>query len=276
MSSSESRAENAHAGKARPVVLFVGGTDSSKKAGLDADQDASEAYGADALTVTSAITDQDLFEVRSVEERLMWEHKAAAVMMEAASGKAPVGALKFGLLPGVASIVEAARLIARVSHGSSPIPAVVDPVIRSSSGYRFWNDREMVAVRDSLMVAGPILTPNLDELAELAWLDRNQIDESEETRIRAAEALIYGGASAVVAKGGHGPAGAPVRDLVLEPGKNPVWIERPREAGKGIRGSGCRFAATLACALAEGHSLADAAETAGAFVALRIREDSAT
>lgn len=130
----------------------------------------------------------------------------------------------------------------------------------------------MVAVRDSLMVAGPILTPNLDELAELAWLDRSELDSSEGTRIRAAQALIFGGASAVVAKGGHGPAGAPVRDLVLEPGQDPVWIERPREAGKGIRGSGCRFAATLACGLAKGQSLAQAAQVAGDFVALRIRE----
>lgn len=259
----------------RPVVLFVGGTDSSHKAGLDADQDAASAHGCDAITIASAITDQDLFEVRSVEERLMWEHKATSAMEEAAGGSRPVAALKIGLLPGVASIVEAARLVARVTHGARPIPAVVDPVIRSSSGYRFWNDREMVAVRDSLMVAGPILTPNLDELAELAWLDRNQIDESEETRIRAAKALIFGGASAVVAKGGHGPAGAPVRDLVLEPGRDPVWIERPREPGEGIRGSGCRFAATLACALAAGHSLTESAEVAGAFVARRIREHSA-
>ncbi len=257
-------------------LLFVGGTDSSHKAGLDADRDAASAQGCESIEIASAVTDQDLFEVRSVEERLMWDHAAVAAIEKAASGPQPVAALKFGLLPGIASIVEAARLIARTSHGVNPIPAVVDPVIRSSSGYRFWKEREMVAVRDSLIVSGPILTPNLDELAELAWLDRNQIDESEETRVRAAQALIDGGAAAVVAKGGHGPVGAPVRDLVLEPGQAPVWIERPREPGKGIRGSGCRFAATLACGLARGESLAAAAEAAGDFVALRIREEAAS
>ena len=257
---------------ARPTLLFVGGTDSSHKAGLDADQEAAAAQACEAIAITSAITDQDLFEVRSVEERLMWDHAAVAAIKEAAAGSSPVAALKFGLLPGIASIVEAARLTARTRHGVNPIPVVVDPVIRSSSGYRFWREREMVAVRDSLMVAGPILTPNLDELAELAWLDRSELDSSEGTRIRAAQALIFGGASAVVAKGGHGPAGAPVRDLVLEPGQDPVWIERPREAGKGIRGSGCRFAATLACGLAKGQSLAQAAQVAGDFVARRIRE----
>jgi len=263
--------------RTRSLLLFVGGTDSSHKAGLDADRDAAAAHDCEALTIACAETDQDLFEVRSVEERLMWEHKANdALLRKGPGGAREVAAMKFGLLPGVASIVEAARLIARVSHGPDPIPAVVDPVIRSTSGYRFWRDREMVAVRDSLLVAGPILTPNLDELAELAWLDRNQIDESEATRVRAAEALIFGGAAAVVAKGGHGPAGAPVRDLVLQPGADPIWIERPREPGRGIRGSGCRFASALACELALGRSRPEAAESAGAFVARRIREAAAT
>lgn len=259
----------------RPLVLFVGGTDSSGKAGLDADQDAADARGCDAITIAAATTDQDLFQVRAVEEHLMWDHQATAQLREAAGSSRPVGALKFGLLPGIASIVEAARLIARSARGNSPVPAVVDPVIRSSSGYRFWNDREMVAVRDSLMVAGPIMTPNLDELAELAWLDRAEIDGSEDARVRAAEALIFGGASAVVAKGGHGPSGAPVRDLVLEPDHDPVWIERERIPGKGIRGSGCRFASALACELAKGQSLTAAATAAGEFVAQRIREQSA-
>ncbi|MEM8713942.1 MAG: bifunctional hydroxymethylpyrimidine kinase/phosphomethylpyrimidine kinase [Planctomycetota bacterium] len=257
----------------KPTLLFVGGTDSSRKAGLDADQEAAAAHACKAVPIACAETDQDLFEVRSVEERLMWERRAHdEVSRRAPDGSRAIAAMKFGLLPGVASIVEAARLIARISHGPDPIPAVVDPVIRSSSGYRFWRDREMVAVRDSLLIAGPILTPNLDELAELAWLDRNQIDESESVRIRAAEALLHGGASAVVAKGGHGPKGALVRDLVLQPGQEPIWIERSREPGEGIRGSGCRFASALACELAHGKSLPEAAESAGAFVARQIRE----
>ena len=133
---------------AQTSLLFVGGTDSSHKAGLDADLEAAEARGCEAITIASAITDQDLFEVRSVEERLMWDHAAVDAIEKAASGPHPIAAMKFGLLPGVSSIVEAARLIARTLHGAKPIPAVVDPVIRSSSGYRFWNERELVAVRD--------------------------------------------------------------------------------------------------------------------------------
>ncbi len=258
---------------ASPRVLLVGGVDSSGQAGLDADRDAVLAAECRGIEIASAMTDQDLFQVRSVEERLLWNREAEDELRSAKDEGDPVAALKFGLLPGVASIVEAARFVARSRHGAPEVPAVVDPVARSSGGYRFWSDREMVAVRDSLLVAGPILTPNLDELALLAWEDRDQVD-SDEGRLRAARRVLDFGVSSIVVTGGHASPDEPARDLVLEPGEEPVWIERRREPGDGIRGSGCRFATGVACGLARGLSLPDAARAAGDFVAQRIREQA--
>ena len=252
----------------RPRVLFIGGVDSSGHAGLDADRKAAVQFAVVGTFLASAMTDQDLFHVRSVEERLLWHREAEE---ELVSGGANVGALKFGLLPGVSSIIEAARLVARARHGARVVPAVVDPVISSTSGYRFWSDRELVAVRDSLLLSGPILTPNLDELGVLGWEDRDRLDDSEDARVRAATRLLESGVSAVVAKGGHGPRKERVRDLVLRPGDAPQWIERDREPGGTIRGSGCRFAAALACALASGEDLLAAAKSAGDHVAEAIR-----
>ena len=131
-------------------------------------------------------------------------------------------------------------------------------------------------MRDSLLVAGPILTPNLDELALLAWDDADALAEDPSRRVAAAERLLRAGVSAVVATGGHGPDNEPSRDLVLRPGEEPVWIERAREPGPGIRGSGCRFATALACALARGEGLVEAATAAGDYVAQRIRRGSET
>lgn len=258
---------SASAAATKPRILFIGGEDSSGHAGLDADRRTAAAANCEGTFIASAITDQDLFQVRSVDEQLLW-HREADDQFRRQGG---VAALKFGLLPGIASIVEAGRLIARARHGAATIPAIVDPVVASSSGYRFWKDAELVAVRDSLFLSGPILTPNLDELSLLGWEDRDSLDTSDDARVRAATRLLDAGVSAVVAKGGHGRLDAPVRDLVLTPGDEPVWIERAREPGEGIRGSGCRFAAALACAIAKGRSLSQAAETAGAFVASEIR-----
>ncbi|MEC8512041.1 MAG: bifunctional hydroxymethylpyrimidine kinase/phosphomethylpyrimidine kinase [Planctomycetota bacterium] len=248
-------------------VLLVGGIDSSGRAGLDADREAAAAAECEAVAIASAMTEQDLFEVSSVEERLLWPREAE----ESRKGGA-FAALKFGLLPGVSSIVEAARLVARAMHGAPRVPAVVDPVAISSGGYRFWSERELVAVRDSLLVAGPVLTPNLDELALLAWEDAETLAADPSRRVAAAERLLQAGVSAVVATGGHGPEDQPSQDLVVRPGEEPVWIERVREPGPGIRGSGCRFATALACGLARGEDLVAAARAAGDYVAQRIRE----
>lgn len=255
-------------GRGLPRVMLVGGTDSSGRAGLDADRAAARAFECEPVAIVSAETDQDLFQVNRVEERLLWHREAADALGP------DVRALKVGLLPGVASIVEAARLVARLRHGRPERPAVVDPVIRSSGGYRFWGDREMVAARDSLLVAGPILTPNLDELAELAWEERRAV-EDEGTRLAAAERLLEAGASAVVVKGGHSDPAGPLVDLVVAPGQEPVRIGRERVAGDGIRGSGCRFATALACALARGQDLVEGARAAGDLVAGAIREAAA-
>lgn len=255
----------------RPRVLLVGGVDSSGRAGLDADREAAAAAECEAIAVATAMTEQDLFEVKSVEERLLWPREAEDALGVARADGGPVAALKFGLLPGVSSVVEAARLVARARHGAPEVPAVVDPVATSSGGYRFWTDRELVAVRDSLLVSGPILTPNLLELALLAWEEPADL-EDDDRRVRAAARLLDAGVSAVVATGGHADPRGPARDLVLVPGGEPVWIERPREPGPGIRGSGCRFATGLACGLARGLSLVEAARAAGDLVAQRIRE----
>ena len=82
-----------------PEVLLVGGVDSSGGAGLDADRDAALAFECASHEVASAMTDQDLFEVHRVEERMMWAPEA-----EAHLDGGELAVMKFGLLPGIASI----------------------------------------------------------------------------------------------------------------------------------------------------------------------------
>ena len=107
------------------------------------------------------------------------------------------------------------------------------------------------------------------EIAARAHLDA--VDQVVAAALRTADVSIRD-IDAVAATGGHGPDNEPSRDLVLRPGEEPVWIERAREPGPGIRGSGCRFATSLACGLARGEDLVEAATAAGDYVARRIRE----
>ena len=141
-------------------------------------------------------------------------------------------------------------------------------MIAASSGSDFLDAPAIAALRE-LLSSGVVVTPNLPEAALLAEVPPERLVDSLDARLDAARRLLAAGARAVLIKGGHGNEN-PVRDLVLEPPAPPLWIERPRHPGPGLRGSGCRFATATAACLARGDTLATAAERAGTFVAGRI------
>ena len=244
-------------------VGALGGVDPSGGAGLDADRAAARELGVELTAIVTAWTDQDASGVRSVEPRAVDEWLAEARGVRASVWKT-------GLLPTAAAV----RAVAELASDSGPL--VVDPVLAPTRGVAFLDEAGVAALRDVLLPAGPILTPNLDEAAVLAGLPRAELEQAEGRRA-AARALLDLGAAAVLLKAGHGSED-PARDLVLEHGAEPLWIERPRLPG-GIRGSGCRYATAVACELARGAALGDAARRAGelvaAAIARRLRDDSA-
>ena len=249
----------------RSVLLIVAGRDPSG-AGIDADLAAVKDLKLDARAVETAKTDQDANEVRSIGARdaRTW----AAEAREAT--RSGVAAVKFGLLPGVEHVRAASDLVRAIRGGKyTAIPVVVDPVIRASSGGVFLDEAAVAALRDELVAEKVILTPNLEEAAALARMPASELVNSALARIEAARFLLAKGAAAVVITGGHGSED-PVRDLVARSGAEPLWIERPRVRGGGIRGSGCRLASRLAGRLAGGMALEKAAADAGDFVAAEI------
>ncbi len=239
-------------------IVACGGVDSSHGAGLDADREAAQALGVQLLAVPTCHTVQDAQAVHALEEvpPRQWGEEARALLEGAA-------ALKLGLLPGAAHLEKAARLVRELA----PAPAVLDPVIAASSGRVFLDSDALDVLRDTLLAAGPIVTPNLPEAALLAGIDESELAQPA-ARVAAARCLVEVGAAAVVVKGGHGGED-PLRDLLLVAGGAPHWIERPRQAGS-LRGTGCRFATALAGCLALGQGPEEATKRAGELVAARI------
>jgi len=248
-----------------PRVLVVAGHDPSG-AGLDADRDALQAVGVSAIGVATANTDQDDQGVRSVGARAAdaWFREAIEAAQE------PVHAVKFGLLPGAAHVARAAQLVVHLRRGRDALPIVLDPVITASSGTRFLVREAVEAMRGELVGLDLVITPNLDEAAELARVPPAALRNDLSARLDVARLLLGLGARAVVLKGGHGDE-EPVRDLVLERDSRPVWLDHARIRGGTLRGSGCRFASHLAGGLASGASLVDATRAAGTFVAACIQ-----
>jgi hydroxymethylpyrimidine/phosphomethylpyrimidine kinase len=246
---------------ALPRILIIGGYDPSG-AGLEADRAALAGLEVESWFVATASTDQDDREVRSIGAREAEDWMAEAVGV----ARKGIAAVKFGLLPGVEHVIAARDLLRqwRAEVGGE-FPAVVDPVIRASSGGTFLDPQAVLALRRELVAQGVILTPNLAEAAELTGTSAGELEASLEARLDAAAALLAAGAAAVVVKGGHGRED-PACDLVATRGRA-AWIARRRIAGGWLRGSGCRFASRLAAGMALGAPLEAAAEEAGRFVA---------
>lgn len=248
-----------------PLVLVCAGHDPSGGAGVDADREAITSAGGEARCVVTTDTDQDGKRVTAVRARdpRVWAEQARAEFEAGAGARA----LKFGLLRD-ADAVEAAAELARTARGRA-IPVVVDPVLAASGGERFLDGPGTERLLEALIPAGVVLTPNLVEVAELCGSDLQDLVENRGAREDAARRLLEAGAAGVVLKDGHG-AGDFVTDLVLEAGGEPCWLHRPRIAGHGIHGSGCRHASFLATRMARGDSLEASALGAGDYLAERI------
>jgi len=246
-------------------VLLVGGVDSSAGAGLDADREACAEVGVEGIEIPTAHTQQDARGVQAIDAV-----EPEAWLADALTQGAGVAALKFGLLPGIDHLAAAAALVRELRRSEPHLPVVLDPVIAASSGRRFLDDEALAVLRDSLLPAGPIVTPNLGEAAQLTGQPLAPLTADPGTRVRAAGRLLELGARAALIKGGHGHED-PVRDLLLLPGRAPIWLEHPRVPGR-LRGTGCRFASALAGLLARGHDLEQAALVAGRYVSRRICE----
>jgi hydroxymethylpyrimidine/phosphomethylpyrimidine kinase len=253
---------------ALPRLLVVAGHDPSG-AGIDADRAALADLSVGARFVVSAWTEQDGGGLRSLGAR------GVEAWLPEARRELPVAALKFGLLPGREDVRAAAALVreARTARerAGCQLWAVVDPVLASSSGGRFLDREAAREYLDSLLPAGVVLTPNLDELAELADVDRNLLARDLSAREQCARKLLDLGAAAIVVKGGHGEEN-PACDLVLSGPGPAIRLEHARIAGGKVRGSGCRFASRLAARLTLGSSLAQAVSEASEHVLGRIRE----
>ncbi len=241
-----------------PAVLVAGGLDPTGGAGLTLDLGVLRSLGVWGLPVAACLTVQDFREfrrARAVDEDLLEEGIRAAL------AAAPVKAVKVGLLGSPAQ----AYLLARVLPEG--VPLVVDPVLAPTLGPGKTDPGLARALREAFLPLGPVLTPNLPEVFALADLP------AREDPGPAARALLEGGASGVVLKGGHQSGAGPVADLLFLPGGEVRTFQRERDSLGEVHGTGCAFSAALAGNLVLGKDLPGAVREAGALTA-RLRLSS--
>ncbi|HEX8161542.1 MAG TPA: bifunctional hydroxymethylpyrimidine kinase/phosphomethylpyrimidine kinase [Pyrinomonadaceae bacterium] len=247
-----------NASVATPVALTIAGLDPSGGAGVVADVKTFTAFGCFAAAAVTSLTFQNTAGVYGAAHQSAEVVRAQVLpVVEDFS----VAALKTGMLPTRGVIAEVARLL-----GETPLrdaPCVVDPVVRSTSGYDLIDDDALEALKRELLPLARLLTPNAPEAERITGL---KIADEEGMR-RAARAMREMGARAVLVKGGHLAGDA--LDL-LDDGGRVELFSAPRVASASTHGTGCTLAAAIAACLARGLGLSESVGAAKRFVTAAI------
>lgn len=241
-----------------PIAVTIAGSDSSGGAGIQADLKTFSALGVYGASVIAALTAQNTRGVQGIHDvpRAFVTQQIDSVFSDLS-----VGAVKIGMLSRPETIEAVADGLAR--HRARNV--VLDPVMVATSGDRLLAPEAVEALRERLIPAALVITPNLPEAAAL--LDEAVARSEEEMRTQG-ERLLALGATAVLIKGGHGEAPESVDILVERLGT--TRLHAPRIATRNTHGTGCTLSSAIAAGLAKGLSLHDAVAAAKAYVTAAI------
>jgi hydroxymethylpyrimidine/phosphomethylpyrimidine kinase len=239
-----------------PVVLSVAGFDPSAGAGIMADLKtfaAHNCYGVAAITALTVQNTQGVASVHPADPAVLRE----SILSLLADGR--VKAIKIGML-GTQAIAE---VVGEILESNPELPAVLDPITRSSNDFGLLDAPGLDFIRQRLLSRVAVVTPNLAEAAALAGIP---VDNLESVKV-AARKLVEMGARSVVVTGGH-----------LDKAIDVFFDGTTMEAFAGDRikpfnthGTGCTFSSAVAANLALGRQLRDAVVLAKAYVVEAIR-----
>ncbi len=258
------------------ICLTIAGLDPSGGAGIIADIKTFSAFGCFATAAITSITFQN---TTGVFGAIHQTAESVRGQVEPIVADFEISALKTGMLPTHEVIVEVARLV----QANNLKNFVVDPVVRSTSGFDLIDDEALKVLIEKLFPLADIVTPNLPEAERIA----NMKIENETDIKRAAKIMQSYGAKNVLIKGGHFEVkskkakvkskgqrtkdkGRTAEDFLFIGSEKYIfeakWIETTA-----THGTGCTLAAAITANLALGKSLIEAVEIAKKFVTQAIK-----
>ncbi len=243
------------------ICLTIAGLDPSGGAGIIADIKTFSAFGCFAAAAVSSVTFQNTTGVFGSA------HQDAASIrgqVEAIFDDLDVAAVKTGMLP----TGEVINATAEILKERAVKLLVVDPVVRSTSGYDLIDEVALRVLIDRLFPLSLVVTPNLPEAERIAGM---QI-RSENDIAAAARIILSMGPANVLMKGGHGiERDMKARDYLFNAGGSVESFEAERIDTTATHGTGCTLAAAITANLALGRSVADSVSIAKHFVTEAIR-----
>lgn len=254
------------------ICLTIAGVDPSGGAGIIADIKTFSAFGCFATAAIASLTFQNTQGVYGVENQTA---ETVRRQVEPILDDFTVDALKTGMLPTREIIEEVARLVKENDLKNF----VVDPVVRSTSGFDLIDDEALKVLIEQLFPLSDIITPNIPEAERIAQMKIETLADIK-TAVRKMQSF---GAANVLIKGGHFVE--KVRKIENKSSKSKVRtakdflfigdelhiFEADYIETNATHGTGCTLAAAIAANLALEKKLVEAVEIAKKFVTEAIR-----
>ncbi len=243
---------------ATKICLTIAGFDPSGGAGVIADIKTFSAFGCFATSAITSLTFQNTQGVFGAE------HSTAETVrsqVDPILNDFEIDALKTGMLPTREIIEEVADIVSE--NGFKKF--VVDPVVRSTSGFDLIDDRALEALIEKLFPLSLVITPNIPEAERIT---RGFI-ETDSDIWKAARIMQSMGARNVLIKGGHFEDENKMRNKAVDylfAGDELEVFEKPFIATSATHGTGCTLAAAITANLALGKDLPTAVKISKDFV----------
>jgi hydroxymethylpyrimidine/phosphomethylpyrimidine kinase len=246
-----------------PVILTIAGFDPSSGAGVTADIKTIAAHGCYGVACIAALTVQSTWGVSRVEAV---DSGLVSATLEELAADIPIAAVHIGML-GTGKVVRAVAEFLSRRSGKAKLPNVVlDPILKSSSGAELLDASGMKLLIEKLIPIADVITPNVDEAAALTGLKVADLDE-----MRAAVAKLHEmGSASVVITGGHLEKAIDLLSFTTKSGVQQEVFRAERQRSNSTHGTGCAYATALACHLALGRGIAEAALLAKTYVTAAI------
>lgn len=242
-----------------PVCLTIAGVDPSGGAGIIADIKTFTVFKCFATSAITSLTFQNTTGVFGVINQTS---ETVNKQIQPILDDFEVTAFKTGMLPSR----EVIETVAEIIKQNKLKNFVVDPVVRSTSGYDLIDDESLKSLIKHLFPLADIVTPNIPEAERISGM---KIEKEADFEM-AARKIQNLGAKNVLLKGGHFEKSRIAKDfLFLEDEK--FIFEGEFYNTTSTHGTGCTLSAAITANLAFGKTMIESVEIAKKFVNEAIR-----
>lgn len=234
-------------------VLTISALDPSGCTGITVDLKTLMAWRMYGMAIATAIIPENTRQVDGVYPVPM---EVIGMQLECIVNDIEIHGVKIGILPNAKTM----ELVIELTRTFNLSNLVVDPVLRSTTGYQYADEKMITLYKEKLFPLAECITPNMEEASILAGIPVADIGQMK----HAAEILYKMGPRNVVITGGH----LETRPMdVLYDGSRHTIYDGARISSSNTRGLGDTFSMIIALHLAKKVKVSAAVDPARKFIA---------